>query len=125
MYTVMKRAAAHAAGLRKYFTGKPCAKGHNAQRWTASGICCVCASASTRKYNQKMRGGNAVFTVNCHKGDEESIRQFVAGLAAIRDARDAASIERHGDVQSPFADKLALLPPGVQSPAFTKHPGAK
>lgn len=110
-FTIIKRADAHRAGLKKYYTGKSCAKGHDVQRWVSSGICTVCARLSVGKYNAKMRGADASFMVRCHTKDEESIRQFVAGLAAARDARTAANIERHGDVKPPIA-------PQPNAPAF-------
>lgn len=36
------RAAAAKLGLRTYFTGRPCSKGHISERETTSGSCCVC-----------------------------------------------------------------------------------
>lgn len=39
---IVKRAAAKAAGLTRYFTGKPCPHGHVAERYVTSGGCCEC-----------------------------------------------------------------------------------
>jgi hypothetical protein len=39
---IVKRRDAKAAGAKRYFTGKPCPKGHVDERWTGSGSCCRC-----------------------------------------------------------------------------------
>lgn len=36
------RAEAVAAGAVRYFNGRPCAAGHNAERYTLSGYCVIC-----------------------------------------------------------------------------------
>lgn len=40
-YNISKQAAI-AAGLKHYFTGKPCAKGHIAKRFVSTRTCCQC-----------------------------------------------------------------------------------
>lgn len=39
---IIKRKDAKTTGLTKYFTGKPCLKGHIAERWVCNGVCIVC-----------------------------------------------------------------------------------
>lgn len=39
---VISRTAAYKAGLRHYFTGKPCKQGHLAQRYVTNGACLEC-----------------------------------------------------------------------------------
>jgi 5-methylcytosine-specific restriction endonuclease McrA len=51
---VISRAEAKAAGLTRYFTGKPCPKGHVADRFTGGGGCVECA----RLYNRALRSAN-------------------------------------------------------------------
>ena len=55
-------------GLARYFTGKPCSKGHVAERYTGNKTCCVCANAAANKakdpnkvyeYNRNWRQNNA------------------------------------------------------------------
>ena len=38
----IKRSEAKAKGLKRFFTGKPCKRGHTAERQTAGGACCKC-----------------------------------------------------------------------------------
>lgn len=47
---IIARKAAKAAGLKYYFTGKPCIRGHIAKRQTSSGSCTTCGSENTAKY---------------------------------------------------------------------------
>jgi len=39
---IITRQEAIAQGLRRYFTGKPCKRGHTAQMWTRSCVCVEC-----------------------------------------------------------------------------------
>lgn len=39
---IITQAEALAAGLKRYFTGRPCLRGHNAERYTAGAKCCAC-----------------------------------------------------------------------------------
>lgn len=42
MSGIISRADARAQGLKRYFTGKPCSKGHVAERLVSSSACVVC-----------------------------------------------------------------------------------
>ena len=42
------RLDAHKHGATKYFTGKPCHKGHVSYRYVASGLCAACASSKAK-----------------------------------------------------------------------------
>ena len=43
---IIERAAAQAAGLKVYFTGRPCVNGHVAKRYATSGACADCIRQS-------------------------------------------------------------------------------
>jgi len=49
---IIDRHEAKAQGLLKYFTGKPCLRGHVSQRWVTSGKCCECAVEVTQQWRQ-------------------------------------------------------------------------
>lgn len=53
MIKIPERAAAHAAGERYYFTGKPCKSGHVAKRYTQTGVCSICATTNTKRTQAK------------------------------------------------------------------------
>lgn len=46
------RAAAKAAGSKRYFTGKPCKYGHIAPRLSSNGTCFSCASIAAAKWHK-------------------------------------------------------------------------
>lgn len=65
MMQIISRESARAAGLKRFFTGKPCRRGHVAQRYVSYGGCCACERTklaawkntpggrqSLRKYNR-------------------------------------------------------------------------
>lgn len=47
------REAAIIAGVAKYNTSKPCKKGHNSDRYTATGDCCQCQQIWTTAYHKR------------------------------------------------------------------------
>lgn len=47
--TVVSRRTAEARGLKRYFTGKPCKRGHLAERYTSNGKCVACVSPRTAR----------------------------------------------------------------------------
>lgn len=48
---LISRQAAYAAGLRRFYTGQPCRKGHIAERYVSTGGCIACLSNGF-KYRQ-------------------------------------------------------------------------
>jgi 5-methylcytosine-specific restriction endonuclease McrA len=49
------REAAKALGLTRYFTGRPCGRGHFAQRTVAQGHCCECRRLASKKWKDRNR----------------------------------------------------------------------
>ena len=47
--TIISRAEARALGLKRFFTGKPCKRGHIAEHYVRGGTCRECAFANARK----------------------------------------------------------------------------
>jgi len=52
---IIRRPEARAAGLIRYFNGKPCPKGHYAERYTVCGGCCACSPEKLRKRRSEKR----------------------------------------------------------------------
>jgi hypothetical protein len=109
-FTIQTRREAHEAGRKKYYTGKPCKHGHDAQRWVTNGICCVCCRDAVRKYNRSMNGADVDVTVRVHRDDAGAIRDLAAMLTATRDAMNTAAFD---------ADKAraAVFPALANAPA--------
>jgi hypothetical protein len=51
----MTRKDAKAAGLDRYVTGKPCHKGHLAERRTSNGRCTACEVGQSTRWTQENR----------------------------------------------------------------------
>lgn len=52
---IKTRKQAQMDGDKKFYTGRPCAHGHDSPRYVISGTCCVCAAASTKIYNSAFK----------------------------------------------------------------------
>ncbi len=52
---VITRRQAIDAGLVRYFTGKPCGRGHLAERYTLKGSCILCERASLLRHKDAIR----------------------------------------------------------------------
>jgi hypothetical protein len=52
MAEIVSRKDARAAGLKRYFTGKPCKRGHVAERWIITRSCAVCLLEHGRKWSE-------------------------------------------------------------------------
>jgi 5-methylcytosine-specific restriction endonuclease McrA len=50
---IVTRAEAKAAGSKRYFTGRPCRKGHLSERYVSKGTCSTCAQTlSAKRYSE-------------------------------------------------------------------------
>lgn len=54
MLTILTRRQAAEAGLKRYYTGKPCAKNHDSERFTSTGGCVKCGAEYVKSYNKRM-----------------------------------------------------------------------
>lgn len=53
---IIDRAQALALGMLKYFTGRPCAAGHTAERYVSGWSCCECVNISRRAREAAFKG---------------------------------------------------------------------
>lgn len=98
------KAEARRAGLKKYFNGKPCVRGHVAERDAQSGGCTVCTSARAiafkHAYPEKYKAAKKRYTTANREKCNTDIRRYrrsPAGRAAknaMERARQAAALHR-------------------------------
>ena len=50
---IVSRAGAIASGAKRYFTGKPCPRGHVAERYTSKCICVVCNDSAAKEWGRQ------------------------------------------------------------------------
>jgi hypothetical protein len=59
---IISRSAAKTQGLKRYFTGKPCSRGHLTERQVSSGWCLSCLKAKSKRwrtdYPDRLRASN-------------------------------------------------------------------
>lgn len=73
---LVTRAEAKAAGFKRYFTGRPCPKGHVAERWVASWICDACQRLdSVARYtaNKHSRRDRQIASARAHKDKDRDL----------------------------------------------------
>lgn len=78
------RTEAAAAGLRKYWSGKPCGRGHNALRYVASGTCVKCSHDNQAKFSRGRAPGMSAHTFMMHNEDVPAVAELVDALNAAR-----------------------------------------
>ena len=59
---IITRKEAIEQGLKRYFTGKPCKRGHIAERYASNRGCTICSGESWRKYREENSG-----KINAHR----------------------------------------------------------
>ena len=53
---LISKEEAKAKGLIRYFTGKPCCRGHMVERFTSTRVCIKCCRIHEKKYNSSKHG---------------------------------------------------------------------
>lgn len=89
MFIVKTRRQAAEAGEKRYYTGKPCAKGHDSQRFTSTGVCIKCASGYVKEYNKRLNRettarANGAFVHPLHADDHAAARAYCQALDMAR-----------------------------------------
>ena len=74
--TVIDRQQALKDGLPRYFTGKPCCRGHVVERYTHNKTCCECANEKANASKRKNRKKYVEHAKNWKKANPEKVRQF-------------------------------------------------
>lgn len=100
---IITRKDAHASKITRYYTGRLCAHGHDAERFVSTGACVQCnalrqqAFRSTRNYAENNRlAGNFVYSM--HPDDFPKALAFCQGLDLSRGRlpKDLNTIPAHG-----------------------------
>ncbi|QJB21741.1 glycolate dehydrogenase [Xanthomonas phage FoX1] len=81
----MKRREAIAQGLKRYFTGKPCKKGHSSDRESVSGRCVACGNIRSSERH----------AANPERGRSRSREWAIANSDRVRESRSRHYRENH------------------------------
>lgn len=80
---IISRKDAHLAGLKHYFTGKPCRRGHLRERSVSTGACLGCLAHYARSYASKFRG-DVAHMVHVDPAHIAVVEQFVSLLSLCK-----------------------------------------
>ena len=111
---IVKRSDAKAIGLKYYFTGNPCIKGHVDKRQTSNGICHSCRVEKNREYMralaisdpERVRATNAIASTTYRKVNKEKVRIIHANVRARR--RNAEGYYTAGDIAAIYSRQSGL-----------------
>jgi hypothetical protein len=73
--TVIDRQEALKERLPRYFTGRPCSRGHVVERYTHNKTCCECANETANASKRKNRKKYVEHAKNWKKANPEKVRQ--------------------------------------------------
>lgn len=73
---IISRAEAKARGLKHYFTGKPCIRGHLVTRRTRSGQCKLCSAEDARQWAIKNKERVSKYLKEWHAKNPERAREL-------------------------------------------------
>lgn len=72
------RSEANALGQKRYFTGKPCSKGHVEPRFTKCGRCISCAALVSLAYRQRNPDRVKLWFAEFRKNNRDAIKSYLA-----------------------------------------------
>jgi len=68
-YDLISRKDAHEQNLKRFYTGKPCSHGHDAQRFVTTGGCVACNADRSRAFSKLTNSTQGRFTYALHPDD--------------------------------------------------------
>lgn len=104
---IVTRAEAKAAGLTRYFTGKPCPHGHICERWTSATGCVECAR-QRRERNPELNYARVKAWRKLHPEERtEEARRYRKKYPDRQKVIDKRFREKHGDRLRPIEAERA------------------
>ena len=123
-HEIVTRAEAKARGLKTYFTGKPCLRGHVALRQVSSETCMDCANEKAKRYYQQNKGAAIARRLDAYRRDAEAERAKMRDHYQRNKAR--ASVARKARYYAdPEAARAQSREWAAQNPAMRKAHHAK
>lgn len=85
MQQIMTRRQAAEAGLKRYYNGRPCSKGHESPRFTSTGACVTCAASYVKEYNSRLKKeslcrAQGIFSYRLHPDDVAAALAYCQAL---------------------------------------------
>lgn len=74
------RAEAAAQGRKRFYTGKPCKYGHDAQRFVTTGACIACNAARSKLFSKAIANNGKTFSYSLHPDDVAAALAYCQAL---------------------------------------------
>ena len=79
-FSPITRHEAAAQGLKRFYTGKPCKYGHDAQRFVSTGVCCACNAARSKVFSRAVATRGAMFAYPLDPSDVAAALAYCQAL---------------------------------------------
>lgn len=110
---LISRADAEAKGLKRFYTGKPCSRGHIAERFVTDGSCCACKLENTAAFRKEHNVTGSGKAKKVKTGTTSGAAKSKTVGAMLREANNlvtAAIIEREPKPRSgTYGTRIAHL----------------
>lgn len=93
------RSDAEAKGLKRFFTGEPCMRGHIAERQTTNGRCIICSKGTSRNYRSRNPEKTRALTRKYKETNPEWFKVQNAKYQRTRRARMRNGAHTEEDIQ--------------------------
>ena len=100
---IIKRNDAHAAGLRRFYTGKPCKYGHSAERFVTTGGCVACNAQRSKAFAIASNNAQGKFVYPLkHPDDHAAAWAYCQALDLARGAMPTQRPNTQAPAPAPF-----------------------
>lgn len=117
----ISRKAAHAKGLVRFYTGKPCKRGHDRERNVKTGACLGCLSHYAKEYASKYNDaalGLQHVAMSIHPDDIDAVQAFSELLRRARiNGTPAPMVPREQDIPAVNIMISMMRPAAAPTPA--------
>lgn len=130
MFEIISRQDAAVQGRKRFYTGKPCKYGHDAQRFVSTGGCVACNAVRSQSFCRLSEANGEAFTYKIHPDDYAALLACAQALDLQRGRvpqtpprSKAPLVASASDVEA--ARRMAFMrsAPAGASPAFTPRAG--
>ncbi len=79
-FETITRTEAAAQGRKRFYTGKPCKYGHDAQRFVTTGACIACNAARSKVFSKTIANNGKAFSYHLHPDDVAAALAYCQAL---------------------------------------------
>lgn len=83
-FEIITRSEAHAQHRKRFYTGRPCIHGHDAQRFVTTGGCVACNAARSKLFKLEENATQGRFVYPLHPEDYAAALAYCQGLDMAR-----------------------------------------